>query len=171
MIDIILENEQDKIELTSEMKNAVTDVCRTVLDEEQCDFNAQISITITDNDTIREINREQRNIDSVTDVLSFPMIEYEVPGDFTFLEHEEDYCTQDYFNPDSGELMLGDIILSVEKVVKQASDYGHSPIRELAFLVAHSMMHLFGFDHMEPSEAVVMEQKQQEVLEQLGITR
>ncbi len=74
-------------------------------------------------------------------------------------------------NFDSGELMLGDIILSVEKVVKQASDYGHSPIRELAFLVAHSMMHLFGFDHMEPSEAVVMEQKQQEVLEQLGITR
>ncbi len=162
---------ETKIKLEFDYQTIIHRVINGSCDLIQCPYETEVNVILTDNAAIQEINKEQREIDAPTDVLSFPMIEYEVPGDFTFLEHEEDYCTQDYFNPDSGELMLGDIILSVEKVVKQASDYGHSPIRELAFLVAHSMMHLFGFDHMEPSEAVVMEQKQQEVLEQLGITR
>ena len=77
----------------------------------------------------------------------------------------------EYFNPDSGELMLGDIIISLDKVVEQAEKYGHSSRRELAFLVAHSMMHLFGYDHMESTEAEVMEKKQEDVLQILGITR
>ena len=77
----------------------------------------------------------------------------------------------EYFNPDSGELMLGDIIISVDKVKEQSLKYGHTDRRELAFLVAHSMMHLFGYDHMESTEAVVMEQKQEDVLSILGITR
>ena len=77
----------------------------------------------------------------------------------------------EYFNPDSGELVLGDIIISLDKVVEQAEKYGHSSRRELAFLVAHSMMHLFGYDHMESTEAEVMEKKQEDVLQILGITR
>ena len=96
------------------------------------------------------------------------MIDYETPADFAFLE---DSPVEDYFDPDTGELLLGDIVISVEKVMEQAEKYGHSVKRELAFLVAHSMLHLFGYDHMEPEEAARMEAKQREALDALGITR
>ena len=113
------------------------------------------------------MNREFRNIDRATDVLSFPMLEYEKPGDFSFLEEAENDC----FNPDTGELLLGDIVISKDKVLEQAEAYGHSPRRELAFLTAHSMLHLMGYDHMEPEEAAEMERRQAEILEQLNILR
>ena len=77
----------------------------------------------------------------------------------------------EYFNPETGELMLGDIVISKEKVIAQAEEYGHSTQREYAFLIAHSMLHLFGYDHMEEDERAVMEQKQKEILEQLQILR
>lgn len=99
------------------------------------------------------------------------MINYEAPSDFESLEDEFENNTEDYFNPDTGELMLGDIVVSVEKVAEQAEKYGHSEVRELAFLVAHSMMHLFGYDHMTEEESKVMEAKQREVLDNIGITR
>ena len=122
-------------------------------------------------DEIKKINAEYRNINNPTDVLSFPMLNFALPGDFDGISDELENDVEDYFNPDSGELMLGDIVVSVEKVVEQAEKYGHSQERELAFLVAHSMMHLFGYDHMEPDEAAVMESKQREILDNLGITR
>lgn len=162
---------ETKIQLEVDYQTIIRRVVNGSCDFIQCPYETEVNVILTDDAGIQEINREQRGMDAPTDVLSFPMIEYETSGNFSFLENEEDYCTQDYFSPDTGELMLGDIVISVEKVVKQASEYGHSPVRELAFLVAHSMMHLFGYDHMEPSEAVVMEEKQQEVLNQLGITR
>ena len=112
------------------------------------------------------MNRQFREIDRATDVLSFPMVDYEKPGDFAFLE-EDDSC----FHPESGELMLGDIVISKEKVTAQAEEYGHTKEREFAFLVAHSMLHLFGYDHMEEGERAIMEQKQREILEQLNILR
>ena len=101
------------------------------------------------------------------------MLDYDIPGDFSFLDGNDDseMIISEYFNPDSGELMLGDIIISLDKVMEQAEKYGHSSRRELAFLVAHSMMHLFGYDHMESTEAEVMEKKQEDVLQILGITR
>ena len=99
------------------------------------------------------------------------MIDYETPSDFDSLEEEFDTNTEDYFNPDTGELMLGDIVVSVEKVLEQAEKYGHSEVRELAFLVAHSMMHLFGYDHMTPEEAAIMEGKQTEILNEMNILR
>lgn len=126
---------------------------------------------MTDNEAIHQINKEFREVDAPTDVLSFPMINYEVPSDFESLEDEFENNTEDYFNPDTGELMLGDIVVSVEKVAEQAEKYGHSEVRELAFLVAHSMMHLFGYDHMTEEESKVMEAKQREVLDNIGITR
>ena len=113
------------------------------------------------------MNLEQRGIDRPTDVLSFPMIEYDAPGDFSVIDEE----TGDAFNPETGELMLGDIVISKEKVLSQAEEYGHSPKREYAFLIAHSMLHLSGYDHMEEDEAKVMEAKQEQVLASLGITR
>ena len=125
-----------------------------------------MNLLLTMNDQIREMNREFRGIDRATDVLSFPMIEYEVPGEFDFLEEEEE-C----FDPESGELVLGDIVISKEKVVAQAEEYGHSIEREYAFLIAHSVLHLTGYDHIEEAERTVMEAKQREILELLGITR
>ena len=147
------------------------ELCKMLLDKAldylKCEYEAECSLLITDGETIREYNRENRNIDSQTDVLSFPAIDFVTPCGYDILD-ENDF-TQ--FNPDTGMLMLGDIVVSVEKVIEQAEKYGHTPTRELAFLVAHSMMHLFGYDHMTEEESSVMEAKQRAVLDNLGITR
>ncbi len=147
------------------------DVIKKVIDKSleyiNCPYEACVEVTITDSETIREINNEHRQIDRATDVLSFPMIEYETPGDFTHVEDDFEDC----FDPDSGELLLGDIVLCREKITEQAKEYGHSELRELAFLTAHSMFHLFGYDHMTDEERVVMEAKQEDVLKLLNITR
>lgn len=167
---INIEYETDK-QLELEYEKIITQVIDKSIDYEKCPYEAEVNVTLTDNEAIREINNEYRKIDSATDVLSFPMIDYKVPADFEALEEVMEQSPQDYFNPDTGELMLGDIVISVEKVIEQAEKYGHSKERELAFLTAHSMMHLFGYDHMEETEAKIMEAKQREVLEMLGITR
>ena len=143
------------------------DVIACALDYEGCPYEAEVSVVLTDNPSIQEINRDYRQIDRPTDVLSFPMVDYERPADFCGLEEQ----AEDYFNPETGELMLGDIIVSVDKVEEQAEKYGHSQARELAFLVAHSMLHLFGYDHMEEEERLVMERKQAEILERRGYRR
>lgn len=143
-------------------------VTEAVLDAEKCPYEAEVGITLTSNEEIRLINREQRGIDSPTDVLSFPMTQFPQAGDFEVLEEDE---YMDSFHPDTGELMLGDIIISVDRVEAQAQDYGHSLKREYAFLIAHSMLHLIGYDHMEPDEAALMEQKQDAILNSIGITR
>ena len=137
------------------------------LDYEQCPYEVELNVILVDNDEIHQINKEHRNIDKPTDVLSFPMIDYEVPGEFDWLEDNGDDC----FNPESGELLLGDIIISVDKLLEQATEYGHSVERELGFLVAHSMLHLFGYDHMEDEERKVMEEKQDEILQQVELFR
>ena len=126
-----------------------------------------MNLTLVNNDSIHTINREYRQIDRPTDVLSFPMLSYEVPADFSHVEDQ----VEDNFNPDTGELLLGDIILSVEKVKEQAVVYGHSEKREFAFLILHSMLHLFGYDHESEGERELMEDRQRRILEDLGITR
>lgn len=141
-------------------------VVNAALDYAECPYEVELNILLTDNENIHKLNKEFRDVDSATDVLSFPMLEYETPADFDWLE-EADEC----FNPESGELMLGDIVISLEKVKEQAEKYGHSEKRELAFLTAHSMLHLFGYDHMTPCEASVMEAKQEEIMDILGIKR
>ena len=137
------------------------------LDYMDCPYEAQVNVLVTGEQEIHEINLQQRGIDRATDVLSFPMAEYEIPGNFDFLEEE----SMEYFDPDSGELLLGDIVICADRVVSQASEYGHSVRREYAFLLTHSMLHLMGFDHMEEKDAAVMEQKQREILDLLKITR
>ena len=143
------------------------DVIAFCLSHENFPYEAEVNLTLTDNEEIHRINLEYRQIDRPTDVLSFPMLSYEKAGDFSFLEEE----SEDDFNPDTGEAMLGDIVISVEKVKEQANSYGHSELREFAFLITHSMLHLFGYDHMTPQEAKVMEQKQEEILGKLNILR
>ncbi len=142
-------------------------VIEAALDFEGCPYEAEVNLLLTDDEGIHEINLQQRGIDRPTDVLSFPMLEYDCPSDFSFVESD----TEDYFNPENGELVLGDIVISTDKVIEQAEKYGHSETREYAFLIAHSMLHLFGYDHMVPEEAKIMEAKQAAILEGLGILR
>ena len=141
-------------------------VVEASLDYEGCPYETEVNILFTNDQLIREINKKFRNIDVSTDVLSFPMIDYKEPGDFG---HEDLF--DDCFHPDTGELLLGDIVISIPRAECQATEYGHSYIRELAFLTAHSMFHLMGYDHMTESDAVIMEEKQRAVLDKLGITR
>lgn len=137
------------------------------MEQEAFLYEAEINLSLVDNDEIQAINREYRKIDAPTDVLSFPLLAYTTAGDFSELEDD----MEDNFNPDTGEVMLGDIIISVPKVYAQAEDYGHSVEREFAFLIVHSMLHLFGYDHMTPEEANFMETKQNEILNKLNIIR
>nr|WP_296482845.1 rRNA maturation RNase YbeY [uncultured Acetatifactor sp.] len=142
-------------------------VCSAVLEEESCPYEVQINVILTDNEGIHALNREYRGVDRETDVLSFPNVDFQKSGVFDIDEDAE----ADYFDPESGELVLGDIMISVDKVYEQAESYGHSVRREFAFLLAHSMLHLCGYDHMEETERMVMERKQEEILIGLGITR
>ena len=138
-----------------------------VLSEEKCPYESQVNMLITDNEGIREYNRQYRRIDSATDVLSFPMIAFESEADFSVVDGKE----ADYFEPESGELVLGDIIISADRVKEQAKQFGHSEKREFAFLTVHSLLHMCGYDHMEKEKARIMEDKQEEILRKLGITR
>ncbi len=145
----------------------IHNVVEEALDFVECPYDAEVNVLFTDNEGIRQINVDMRGIDSPTDVLSFPMCDFETPGEFDRLEE----TPEEYFNPDTGELMLGDIVISVDKVREQAEKYGHSETRELAFLVAHSMLHLSGYDHMEDAERLEMEAMQSEILERRGYRR
>lgn len=158
---------ETEIALNLDYEDIITKVVNTSLDMEECPYEVELNIILTDNNEIQQINREHRTIDSPTDVLSFPMVDYDSPSDFSKLEENAD----SYFHPETGELLLGDIIISVEKVMEQAEEFGHTIERELAFLTAHSMMHLFGYDHMEDEERLVMEERQEKVLKILGINR
>ncbi|MCR5358165.1 MAG: rRNA maturation RNase YbeY [Lachnospiraceae bacterium] len=137
-----------------------------VLDEVDCPYEAEVSLLITDENEMKTINRTQRGIDSVTDVLSFPMSDYASPGDFSDAEDK-----QDCFNIETGELMLGDIVICAEKVGSQALEYGHSKRREYAFLIVHSMLHLVGYDHMADDDRLLMEEKQRVIMDALNISR
>ena len=158
--------EEGGIKLPLECETLAKKVVEEALDYVNCPYEAQVNLLLTENEQIHEMNREFRGIDRATDVLSFPMIDYPEPGTFDFLAEKED-C----FDPESGELTLGDIVISKEKVLSQAEEYGHSPKREYAFLIAHSVLHLTGYDHMEEEERQVMEQKQREIMERLDILR
>lgn len=154
--------------LAFDYEKLIHEVIREALDFEECPYETEVNVILTTNEEIALINRDYRDLFKPTDVLSFPMIDYVRPGDFSVLE---DSPAEDYFNPESGELMLGDIILSVDKIVEQAENYGHSQERELGFLVAHSMLHLFGYDHMEDEEREAMEEKQRDILNILNLKR
>ena len=150
-----------------DLEEVTNQVLQAVMEEEACPYDVTVNLTLTDNDEIQAVNASFRQIDRATDVLSFPNLHFETPGDFSEAEDHEADC----FDPDTGELMLGDIMISEDKVREQAEAYGHSLKREFAFLVAHSLFHLCGYDHMEEEEANVMESKQEAILQKLKITR
>lgn len=125
--------------------------------------NVYVELTVADGDTIREVNREYRNVDKVTDVLSFPNLEIKLPFNI------EDY--PDDVDMSTGDLMLGEIMLCYDKAVEQSKEYGHSVERECAYLVLHGLLHLMGFDHIEESDRVVMRGEEEKILGAMGITR
>ena len=162
---IIIEKETEE-SFDFDYTEIIEKVIYECIDFESCPYESEISVTLTDNENIHRINKEFREIDRPTDVLSFPMVEYDKPGKFDFLEESDSA-----FNPETGELILGDIVISIPKVKEQAEEYGHSQIRELAFLTAHSMLHLFGYDHILDEDRVIMEEKQRRIMDNLGINR
>ncbi|MFR8738686.1 MAG: rRNA maturation RNase YbeY [Eubacterium sp.] len=135
-MSVFIENEYGK-NIDIDYNTIIKKVVEEAIDFVKCPFECEVNVTIVDNDSIKEINKAQRDIDKETDVLSFPLIDYDSPADFTNVEDDINY-----FNPDSGELMLGDIVISYDRVISQAYEYNHSKVREIAFLTAHSMLHL-----------------------------
>lgn len=158
--------EEGDLKLPFPCEELAKEVIGACLDYEGCPYEAEVNLLLTMNEELREMNYSYRDIDRETDVLSFPAAEYDEPGDFEFLEN-----AYECFNPETGELVLGDIMISKERVVSQAKEYGHSVKREYAFLIAHSMLHLMGYDHMEEEERRRMEEKQREILERMNILR
>jgi len=159
MVEFIIENETDTVLCAAQLAE-LERVAEAVMAAEDCNFDAEISLTITDNERIREIYSEYRGIDRPTDVLSFPLLE--------FGEGETDA----EFETENGLVMLGDIVISIERAREQARDFGHSLRRELAFLTAHSMLHLLGWDHVDDPEGEAhMTEQQNKVLTGLGLTR
>ncbi|MDE7062494.1 MAG: rRNA maturation RNase YbeY [Lachnospiraceae bacterium] len=158
---------ETKLSFDFDYETLAKDVIMYTIKHEHFPYDAEVNLTLTGLDEIQWINKSYRQIDSPTDVLSFPMLSYDAPGDFSKLKKD----SLNNFNPDTGDVMLGDIILCVPKVLFQAVEYGHSARREFAFLIVHSMLHLFGYDHMTDEDAQLMERKQQEILEELQISR
>ena len=152
-----ISDEQDKLAPPEDIEKLIEDCTAAALEEEGIDDSAEVSVTFVDNEGIRELNKEHRDIDRETDVLSFPL------GD-----DENGYEV----DPDTDAIMLGDIVISLEKATQQAEEYGHSYRREVAFLLTHSLFHLLGYDHVNSEEEEKeMFGKQDKVLDKLGITR
>lgn len=152
---IYFQNEQKKYRADKQLRDHIRACIAAALAYEDFDHKAEVSVTFVDNQGIREINREQRQIDRVTDVLSFPLSE----GD----ELE--------INEDNGAALLGDIVLSLERAEEQAAEYGHSFAREVGFLTVHSVLHLLGYDHMTEDEEKEMRAHQRAILDGMGLTR
>ena len=150
--------------ISKDVDKLVTEVCRAAILSEGLDGRCEMSVTYTDNSGIKALNAQYRNIDKATDVLSFPMMDFENGSPLSDIELDRD--------PESGRIYLGDMVLSVEKAKAQALEYGHGEQREIAFLCAHSVLHLLGYDHeREEDDRLVMEEKQRIILENLGIRR
>ncbi len=153
---VIISEKQKTMKLPSGIRLLVRRACNAVLVTEDFDDSAEVSVTFVDDEEIKVLNAEHRNIDNATDVLSFPLGE------------NGEYDT----NPENGAKMLGDIVISVDHAVKQAENYGHTLQREIAFLTVHSMLHLLGYDHVNGGlEQMKMREKEEIVLAKLGVVR
>jgi len=162
------ENRQEKLEVTEEIIKKIQEVSEFALREEGVLGEYQISLLFVDNEEIRKINNETRNIDKATDVLSFPMLDFEegkVYKDmYIGFNFDETY-------KDGEELILGDMVLSLERAKEQSEDFGHSYEREVCYLVIHSILHLLGYDHMIEEEKIRMREREEDILNKFNIKR
>lgn len=166
---LYIDNRQDIIEVNENLEKDIESIIEYTLKEEKVNIKYEISIIFVDNDEIREINKEMRNIDKATDVLSFPMLDYTKGNVF-----KDEYTTTDKFSPsdfNEGSLVLGDMAISLEKALEQSEEYGHSFQREVCYLVVHSILHLLGYDHMEDEEKNIMRKREEEILGNFSINR
>lgn len=160
-LEIIIDEGNKEIELTKSQEDIIQSVAEATLQNEGITIAVEVSVTITDDAGIKELNSEYRDKNAPTDVLSFPMLEFESEGIISAKSGD--------YNGDT--VLLGDIVMSLERAEAQALEFGHSPEREIGFLIAHSMLHLLGYDHQSPDKEAVMQQKQEQILGALGLTR
>ena len=165
---IYVDNRQEKIEVTDKFVEKLENVINFALKEEELFVDCEISMLFVDNEEIREINNETRGIDRATDVLSFPMLDYEDKKVFKEVYKDKNF---DITFMDGEELVLGDIVLSLERALEQSKEYNHSFEREACYLVVHSVLHLLGYDHMEEDDKKIMRKREEEILGKLDITR
>ena len=160
-MNILIDDDNNWLDEHPKMLEVIENVIARSLEEEEFTKDVEISLTLTDNETIKEINFDYRNIDGVTDVISFPQIDWAA----------ENVSPSAYVNLRDGDILLGDIIISTQRLKEQATEYGHSLERECGFLVAHSMLHLLGYDHIQSEEEREMFVKQEKILKDLGLER
>lgn len=166
-MDIQIEIEEEvPVPFAFDYADAARNAASTVLSAEAFPYAAEVNLLLTGADEIRVMNRDFREIDRETDVLSFPMQNF--GGAETYENPPPDEAD---FDADTGRLCLGDIVLCVPKVLSQAEEYGHSILREFSFLIVHSMLHLLGYDHIADDERVIMEDRQRHIMELLAISR
>ncbi|NFR86216.1 MULTISPECIES: rRNA maturation RNase YbeY [unclassified Clostridium] len=165
---IYVDNRQEKMEVSDEFTNHLEKVIEFALKEEGVNISSEISLLFVDNEEIREINNETRNIDRATDILSFPMLDYQEKKVFKEVYTENDFSEADF---DGDDLVLGDVVLSLERALEQSKEYNHSYEREASYLVVHSVLHLLGYDHMEEEDKVKMRKREEEILTALDIRR
>lgn len=147
-MDLFIDDRQDKIEVGEDIISIVKEAIEISLLQEKNDINYEISLSFVDNEEIHELNRDYRDVDRETDVLSFPIEDEFGVGDIN---------------------ILGDIIISTEKAMEQAEDFGHSFMREIVYLTVHSMFHLMGYDHMEEDEKKIMREKEKNVIRDIEV--
>lgn len=165
---IFIDNRQNKVEFTKDLEDCLVNIIDYTLKEEQVNIDYEISVVFIDNEQIKEINKDFRNIDRETDVLSFPMLEY--PHLKVYKDVYKNYQFDDSFL-DEGKLVLGDIAISLEKAREQSVEYGHSFLREVVYLAIHSVLHLLGYDHMNDDEKPIMRKREEEILNKFNIIR
>ena len=146
MIDVLFDNRQDILEITPDNMRAIERAVEAVLKSEEAEGDFEVSVSFVTNEEIKTLNRDYRNVDMETDVLSFPM--------------------DDEFD---GTVILGDVVLSTQKIIEQAKDFGHSLEREMLYLTVHSMLHLLGYDHMNADEKDDMRSREKEIMKELKI--
>ncbi len=156
-LKVYVKNKQNAVKIPVGIRLLIRRCCQAVLTTENFEKDAEVSVSFVTNKEIRSLNKAYRNKDTETDVLSFPLT--------------NDDGTQEV-NAETGFVLLGDVVISLETAVKQAEMYGHSLEREIGFLTVHSMLHLLGYDHeTSPLEERIMREKEEAVLEKLGISR
>lgn len=157
-------NDQELFQFNDEIKDLINSSIDAALRFEGFKHNYEVSVVITDNAGIKNMNSQYRSIDRETDVLSFPLIEFCKNGQIYEVSDDE-------INPETGNVMLGDIVISIEKASQQAMEYGHSFEREMAFLTVHSTLHLLGYDHMLRDEEIIMREKEEKILTSINLSR
>lgn len=174
-IILLIDNRQDIIEITNNFEKLLEETIKVCLKNENLKADYEVSMSFVTNQEIHDLNKTYRNVDSPTDVLSFPLYE----GEQVFVEDEmltgyddlslEKECLDTY---DKGHIietsiMLGDVIISTEKVIAQAKEFGHSLEREMLYLVTHSILHLLGYDHIEEQDKIIMRQHEKDIMKKI----